>query len=200
MTFKAIVKAGLAATMLLAAPAFAESITWQYVDARYLQPSNSDTWGFSGEFSGHITDHLILQGRANRLERKDSDVDLKMSQMRYDLSVGWVFPFGDRAGLLVSGGYTHVDYSTEIGTYQEDAKTDAANFQAVFRARFARRFEAEGGLGMLVDDEDTSDVLWNLGLRWWASDAVSLMIGANGIDDFAGDDILYEVGFRFDLR
>ena len=200
MKIKTIVQGCLAATMLLATPVFAESLTWQYIDGRYLQPSNSDTWGFSGEVSGHITDNLILQGRANRLERKDSDVDLEMSQMRFDLSIGWVFSFSDQVGLLVSGGYTHVDYSTDIGDFEEEANTDAANFQAQLRARFARSLEAEAGLGVLVDDEDASDLLWNVALRWWASDAVAFQVGANGVEDFGGDDILYEVGFRFDLN
>ena len=200
MTIKSTMKACLVATTLLAAPAFAEELSWQYIDLRYLQPSNSDTRGFSGEVSGHITEKWILQGRANRLERKDSDVDLEMSQMRYDLVVGRTFAFAESVGMLVSAGYTHLDYSTEIGTFQQDEKSDAASVQAVLRGRFARHFEAEGGIGMLFDDEDTSDVLWNVALRWWASDAVSLTVGANGIEDFNGDDILYEIGFRFDLR
>ena len=205
MTIKSMAKICL--VLLLATPAYAEAsdyaggeISWQYIDLRYLQPSNSDTWGFSGEVSGHITEKWILQGRANRLQRKDKDVDLEMSQMRYDLAVGRTFAFTDRVGMLVSAGYTHIDYSTEIGTIQEDEKSDAASLQAVLRARFAGSFEAEGGIGMLFDDEDTSDVLWNVALRWWASDAVSLVVGANGTEEFDGDDILYEIGFRFDLR
>ncbi len=202
MTIKAMAKVCLTAVMLLAAPAFAETLTWQYIDVSYLQPSDSDTRGFSGEVSGHISDNWILQGRASRLELKESDVDLEMSQTQYDLKVGRVFAFGQRYAALISAGYTHLDYSTEIGSFQEDEKSDAANVQADLRARLTRRFEAEAGLGMLFDDKDTSDLLWNLGLRFWASDSISILLGANGIDssNFDGDDILYEVGFRFDLN
>jgi hypothetical protein len=196
-----MVTACLATTMLLASPAFAESLSWQYIDLRYLQPSDTDTRGFSGEVSGHISDNWLLQGRVNRIELKDSDVDLRMSQMRYDLVVGRTFAIGARAGVLVSAGYTHLDYSTDLGTFEEDEKSDAANVQAAIRARFAKRFEAEAGLGLLFDDKDTSDLLWNVGLRYWASESISLLIGATGAnsDSFA-DDILYEIGFRFDLR
>ena len=207
MTINSMAKICLAATMMLAVPGYAQAsdyaqgeISWQYIDLRYLQPSNSDTRGFSGEVSGHISEKWILQGRANRLQREDKDLDLEMSQMRYDLVVGRTFAFTDRVGMLISAGYTHLDYSTEIGTIQEDERSDAGNLQAVLRARFAGSFELEGGLGMLFDDEDTSDVLWNVAFRWWASDAVSLVVGANGTDEFDGDDILYEIGFRFDLR
>ena len=93
-----------------------------------------------------------------------------------------------------------MDYSTDIGTFEEEANTDAANFQALLRGRFARSFEAEAGLGVLVDDKDASDLLWNVALRWWASDAASVTVGANGVEEFGGDDIFYEVGFRFDLN
>lgn len=200
MTIKSTVNACLAALLLSAAPAFAESLSWQYIDVSYLQPSNGDTRGFSGEFSGHINDYWVLKGGANRIERKDSSVDLEMSQMRYDVAIGRVFSFTEAVGALVSLGYTHIDYSTEILDFEQDEDLDAANLEFTLRGRFARQLEGEAGLGLLVDDKDTSDVLWNLGLRWWPADMVSVGIGANGTDSFDGDDILYEIGFRFDLR
>lgn len=201
MTIKSTLKVCLASTMLLASQAFAEPLTWQYIDFRYLQPSDTDTRGLSGEVSGHITTNWLLQGRVSRLELEEKDLDLEMSQTRYDLMVGRVFPFGEKYAAFLSAGYTHLDYATNIGTLDEDESTDAANVQALMRARFTKRFEAEGGLGILIDDKDTSDLVWNVGLRFWATDSISLMIGANGIDseDFA-DDILYEIGFRYDLR
>jgi len=169
---------------------------------RYQQPSDSSTRGLAGEVSGHISKNWILQGRASRIRLKESDLDLEMTQMRYDLAVGRVFSFNDRFATLVSAGYTHLDYSAEIGSFEDDAKDHAANIQADLLARITDKLEIEAGLGILVDDKDTSDLLWNAGLRYWASKSVSILIGAKGInnDSFDGDDILYEIGFRFDLK
>lgn len=202
MTIKSIACVCLATTILLAQHAFAETLSWQYLDAAYLQPSDDSTRGFAGEVSGHISNNWILQGRVGRLELKESALDLRMSQTRYDLAVGRVFTFSQKFAALVSAGYTHLDYSTDIGTFEEDANNDAGNIQIDLRASLTKWLEAEAGLGMLFDDKDTSDLLWNAGLRFRASESVSVLIGANGIDSesFAGDDTLYEIGFRFDLR
>lgn len=188
--------------MFLASSAFADTLSWQYLDVRYLQPSDDSTRGFSGEVSGHITNNWVLQGRASRLRLKESALDLEMSQTRYELAVGRLFSFNNRFSALISAGYTHLEYSTEIGTFDEDTSDDAGNVQIDLRAGITNKFIAEAGLGMLFDDKDTSDLLWNAGLRYQAAESVSFLIGASGSnsDSFAGDDILYEIGFRFDLR
>ncbi len=202
MTLKTMVKVCLATMMFLASGAFADTLSWQYLDARYLQPSDDSTRGFSAEVSGHITKNWILQGHASRLRLKESELELEMSQTRYELAVGRLFSFNNRFAALISAGYTHLEYSTEIGTFDEDASDDAGNIKVDLRASIADKFVAEAGLGMLFDDKDTSDLLWNAGLRYRASESVSFLIGASGTnsDSFAGDDILYEIGFRFDLR
>jgi hypothetical protein len=200
VTIKITLKVCLATAIFLGSNAFADPLSWQYLDLRYVQPSDDSTRGFSAEVSGHISKNWILQARANRLQLKESALDLEVSQSRFDIAAGRLFSFGDRFSALVSAGYTHLEYSTEIGTFDEDASDDAANVQVALRAAITDWFIAEGGLGMLFDDKDTSDLLWNLGLRFRASESVSFLIGANGIDSsFAGDDILYEIGFRFDL-
>lgn len=200
VTIKTTVKICLATTMFLASGAFADPLSWQYLDLRYLQPSDDSTRGLAGEVSGHISKNWILQGRASRLELKESALDLEMSQTRFDLAVGRLFSLSNRVAVLASAGYTRLEYTTEFGTFDEDASDDAANIQVTLRAMITNKFEAEAGLGMLFDHKDTSDLLWNAGLRYWASDRVSVLIGASGVDSgFQGDDILYQIGFRFDL-
>lgn len=202
MTIKTTIKACLATTMFLASGAFAEPLSWQYLDLRYLQPSDDSTRGLAGEVSGYISKNWVLQGRASQLRLKESALDLEMSQTRYDLAVGRLFSWGNRYSALVSAGYTHLEYATEIGTFEEDLSDDAANVQFDLRAMITEKFVAEAGMGLLVDHKDTSDLLWNAGLRYRASESVSVLVGLSGItsDTFEGDDILYQIGFRFDLR
>ena len=71
----------------------------------------------------------------------------------------------------------------------------------MLRAALTAALEAEGSIGLLFDDEDTSDPLWSAGLRYWFTPSASLLVGANGIasDAFDSDDVLYEIGFRFNL-
>ena len=70
------------------------------------------------------------------------------------------------------------------------------------RAGFTDKFEAEASVGMLFDDEDTSDLLWNAGLRYQITAPLSVLLGVSGsnADAIDSDDLLYEIGFRFDLH
>lgn len=202
MNIKTTLKLGLVAVTLFATNAFADDVNWQYLDARYQQPSDSDIEGVAGEVSGHISKNWILQARANRLRLQDRALDLEMFQTQIDLSVGRIFSFHDRVSMALTAGYTRVQYETEIGGIDEDRGDDVANVRFALRAKIVGRLEAEGSVGMLFDDEDTSDVLWSAGLRYGITPPISVMIGASGIDSdtFDSDDVLYEIGFRFDLQ
>ena len=70
------------------------------------------------------------------------------------------------------------------------------------RAGFTDKFEAEASVGMLFNDEDTSDLLWNAGLRYRITAPLSVLLGVSGsnADAIDSDDLLYEIGFRFDLH
>ncbi len=206
VTHRTVLKIGvIAATLIapnLAPKAFAENFSWQYIDARYQQPSDSKTKGFAGEVSGNISKNWVVQSRANRLQLKDNDLDLELSQTRIDLSVGRVFNLGSRTSALVSAGYTRLQYDLELSSFSEDYGDDAANAQVAFRAKLADRFDGEVSLGMLFDGDDTSDLLWNAAIRYRMYPNLSFTLGANGVDadNFDSDDVLYEIGFRFDLQ
>jgi len=201
VTSKIFLKICATAAVMIVSNAHAGDFSWQYVDARYQQPSDSNVWGFGGEVSGHITENWILQSRANRLQLRDSDVDLEISQTRIDLSVGRKFDLGRRVSTLVSAGYTRLQYDLELGDLSEDTGDDVANAQIALRARLSDRFDGELSTGILFDEDDTSDLLWNVALRYRLYPMLSFTLGANGVDadNFESDDVLYEVGFRFDL-
>ncbi len=181
--------------------AAADALTWQYLDARYQQPSDDSTRGGAAQVSVEANEHWVVQGGVGHVRLKESNPDLKVSQTRYDLSVGRVFDLGERVSALVSAGYTYLQYDTEVGALDLDERDHAANAQIVLRAALTAALEAEGSIGMLFDDEDASDPLWSAGLRYWFTPSASLLVGANGIasDAFDSDDVLYEVGFRFNL-
>lgn len=199
-----ILKAGAGALLLAALPgtSAAEALTWQYLDARYQQPSDDSIRGAAAQVSVHASDRWVVQAGAGHVRLKESSPDLKVSQTRFDLSLGRVLPLGQRASALVSVGYTHLRYETDVGAFADDGRDHAGNVQFTLRAALTERIEAEAAVGMLFDDADTSDPLWNAGVRYRVTPAASLLIGANGIasDAFDGDDILYELGFRFDLN
>ncbi|NBC22349.1 MAG: outer membrane beta-barrel protein [Gammaproteobacteria bacterium] len=190
-----------AAVTLLSAGARAEGLTWQYLDARYQQPSDDSIRGGAATVSVEATDNWVVQGGASYVRLKESNPDLKVSQRRIDLSVGRVFDLGERVSLLASAGYTHLRYDVKVGTVDVDGRDHVGNAQLILRAALSQRLEAEGSIGLLFDDEDTSDALWNAGLRYRFTPAASVLLGANGIasDAFDGDDVLYEIGFRFEL-
>lgn len=196
-----MLKIGAIAASFITSNAFADELSWQYIDARYQQPTDSNIKGFAGEVSGYISKNWVIQSRANRLELTDSDLDLELSQTRIDLSVGRLFNFG-RTSTLVSAGYTRLQYDLELSSFSEDYGDDVANAQVAFRARMTDKFDGEFSVGVLFDDEDTTDLIWNAALRYRMFPNLSFTLGANGIDDenFESDDILYEIGFRFDLR
>lgn len=189
------------AACLASSSALAEGISWQYLDARYQQPSDDSTRGVAGQVSVNMSQNWVMQGGASYVRLKESDPDLKVGQTRFDLSVGRVFDLGGRASALVSAGYTHLKYEVDAGDFEEDADDNLGNVQVVLRALLTSRLEAEGSVGMLFDDEDTSDALWSAGLRYRFTPSASVLLGANGIasEAFDSDDILYELGFRFDL-
>lgn len=195
-----ILSAGLAA-LLLSGVGRADGITWQYLDARYQQPADDDTRGVAGQLSVNIAPKWVIQSGASYVRLKESSPDLKVSQTRLDLSVGRVFDFSDRVSALLSAGYTHLRYDVNVGEFDGAARDNLGNLQVILRAVLARRLEAEASLGMLFDDEETSDALWNAGVRYHLTPSASVLVGANGIasDAFDSDDVLYEIGFRFDL-
>ncbi|MEQ8858071.1 MAG: outer membrane beta-barrel protein [Pseudomonadales bacterium] len=186
---------------LLAGSAAADPITWQYLDARYQQPSDDSIRGVAGQLSVNVSDNWVLQGGASYVRLKESSPDLEVSQRRLDLSVGRVLALGARASALLSAGYTHLHYKTDVGTFAVDGNDHAGNVQLTLRAALTDRLESEASVGLLFDDQDTSDMLWNAGLRYRVTPSASVLIGANGTagDAFDADDILYEVGFRFEL-
>lgn len=188
-------------TMFLAASAFADGLSWQYLDVRYQQPADDNTQGLAAELSGHIAKNWVLQTRVSYLQLEESALDLEMSQARFDLAVGRVFTLGDRFAAIVSAGYTRLEYRMDLGTFSDDAGEHAGNVQLGLRTGITKKFEAEASVGMLFDDEDTSDLLWNASLRYRAIPALSFLLGVSGVesDVFDSDDILYEIGFRFDL-
>ena len=202
MNIETTLKLCLVATTLCTTNVFAEGLNWQYLDARYQQPSDSNIEGVAGEISGHISKNWILQSRASRLRLRERTLDLEMAQTRIDLSVGRVFSLHDRVAMALTAGYTRLQYETEFGGIEDDRGDDVGNVQFALRAKIVGRLEAEASVGMLFDDEDTSDVLWSAGLRYGIISPISIMIGASGIDSdtFDSDDILYEIGFRFDLQ
>ena len=202
MNIKTTLTLGLVATTMFATNAFADDVNWQYLDARYQHPSDSDIEGVAGEVSGHISKNWILQARASRLRLRERALDLEMSQTRIDLSVGRVFSFHERVSMALTAGYTRLQYETELAGIDDDTGDDVGNVQLALRAKVVGNLEAEASVGMLFDEEDTSDVLWSAGLRYAITPPISVMIGASGIDSdtFDSDDILYEIGFRFDLQ
>lgn len=194
--------AACGAALLLGAPgAMAGGITWQYLDARYQQPSDDSTRGVAGQVSVNVRPNWVVQSGVGYVRLKESNPDLKVSQTRFDVALGRVFDLGDRVSALLSAGYTHLSYDTEVGEFAADGDDDVGNVQLVLRAALTGRLETEAGIGMLFDDEDTSDALWSAGLRYRVTPSASVLIGANGIasDAFDSDDVLYELGFRFDL-
>ncbi|MCZ6656893.1 MAG: hypothetical protein O7C67_06320 [Gammaproteobacteria bacterium] len=201
VTIKTTAKMCLAATVLLASSAFAEGLSWQYVEVAYQQPSDHDIQGVEARFSGHVAKKWVLQGRVNRVRLKESAVDLEMSQTRFDVSMGRIFSLTNRLDALVSAGYTRLEYETELGTLKLDEGQHAGNVQFGLRTGITDKFEAEASLSMLFDDQDTSDLLWNARLRYRAIPVLSIVVGVSGIDSdvFDSNDILYEIGFRFDL-
>ncbi len=201
VSIKTTIKTCLAAIMLLASNAFADGLSWEYFDVLYQQPSNDDTQGFAAEGSGHIAKNWVLQSRVSRLHLKDSAIDLEMSQTRFDLSVGRVIALSNKFAALVSAGYTRLEYETEVAGFKDKTGDDTGNVQLGLRTSITDKFEAEASVGMLFDDKDTSDLLWNAKLRYRAYPSLSFLIGASGINNevFDSDDILYEIGFRFGI-
>ena len=102
----------------------------------------------------------------------------------------------------MSAGYTRLEFETEFGTFEDKAGEDAGNVQVGLRARINRQFEFEASAGVLFDDQHTSNLLWNAGVRYRAIPSLSVLMRVSGIDNelFDSDDLLYEIGFRFDLR
>ncbi len=188
--------------LVFSSGALADGLTWQYMDARYQRPSGDGVHGTAGQVSVYASENWVLQGGVAYARLKENDPDLKISQTRFDVALGRVLNLGDRASALLSAGYTHLRYDTDVGDFSVDGRDHVANAQLVVRAALTQRFEAEGSIGVLFDDEDASDPLWNAGLRYRITPAVSVLLGANGIasDAFDSDDILYEAGFRFDLQ
>ncbi len=202
MSIHKTLNAALPVLLALASPALADSLSWQYLDARYQQPSDDSTRGVAAQVSVEASNNWVVQGGVGYVRLKESDPDLKVSQSRFDLSVGRSFDVGSRVSALLSAGYTHLRYDTDVGVISVDGSDHAGNAQVIVRAALSQRLEAEGSVGMLFDDEDTSDALWNAGLRYRFTPAASVLVGANGIasEAFDSDDVLYEVGFRFDLN
>ena len=201
VTIKTTVRICLAATVFLASSALAEGVSWNYIDVAYQQPSGDDIQGVEARFSGQIAKKWVLQGRAGRQRLQESSVDLEISQTRFDVSAGRIFSFGNRFDALLSAGYTRLEYETDLGSLSIDEGQNAANVQFALRAAISDRFEAEASVGMLFDEDDNSDLLWNTSLRYRVIPVMSIVIGISGIDSevFDSNDILYEIGFRFDL-
>lgn len=192
---------GLAVTLLLPGAAAADPITWQYLDARYQQPSDDSIRGAAAQVSVNIAPKWVLQGGASHVRLKEGSPALKVSQTRLDVAAGRVFDLSGRVSALLTAGYTYLRYETDVGTFDVDGNDHAGNVQMTLRVALTERFETEARVGMLFDDADTSDLLWSAGLRYRVTPSASVLVGANGIasDAFDADDILYEVGFRFDL-
>lgn len=198
MTTQRFVRSCLALAFTSALGASAAEMSWNYGDIRYQQPDDENIRGGVGEISGHVTDHLLMQGRVNHLAYEEGD--LKISQTRYDLAVGWLFDLHDDFHAVVSGGYTHLDYTSQVQGFTGDASDHAGNVQVAVRGAFARWFEADAAVEMLFDDKSTSVLLWSTGVRYRFKPNVSVHLGMNGSEDSETlSDVVYTLGFRFDL-
>ncbi len=182
------------------APAAAE-ISWWYGDVNYQTTSDNDADGYDAEISGHIRRNWILQGRVNSLKLDEDEAEV--TQTQFDLLVGRVFRMSQKLDLMVAAGYTYVDFDADLelaGVNIEDS-ADLANVQVALRTELLRRLDAELKLGLLFDDEDTSDLLWETALRYHLGRNLAVHLGVRGSDqEYSYDDVVYELGFRFDLR
>lgn len=185
---------------LLAGPAAAAELNWWYGDMRYQRAEDSDVQGVAGEISGELSRHWVLQGRLNQIELDDDFA--RVTQRRSDLSLGYLLRLSNRLHALVSGGYTYLDYDADLTALamDVDGADHLANAQVALRALLLDRLELEGSLGLLADEEDTSDLLWSAALRYHLGKSVALQFGVVGSDEgYASDEVVYELGFRFDL-
>jgi len=197
---KGIVSALAALLCLLGGPAAASELNWWYGDMRYQRAEDSDVQGIVGEISGQLSRSWVLQGRLNQIELDDDFA--RVTQRRSDLSLGYVLRLSDRMHALVSGGYTYLDYDADLTALglSVDGADHLANAQIALRALLLDRLELEGSVGVLADDEDTSDLLWSAALRYHLGRSLALQFGVIGSDEgYASDEVVYELGFRFDL-
>ncbi len=192
--FAAVFFAQIAATC-----AQAEGLSWNYTQLSYQTPEDNDVEGISGELSVAISGNWILQGEVSYAE-DDGRNSLVLSQTRYDLRIGRVFPLNEQFSLLASAGYTHVEYRERLNGNNDHVGFDAANLQLGVRGRFGQRFEADAQLGVLVDEDDVSDLLYEVSVRYHVTDNVAVNLGIIGTEDATSfDEVMYELGFRFDL-
>ena len=184
---------------VLAGAVQAEGLSWNYTQLGYQKPDNKDVEGIAGEMSVAIAGNWVLQGGIGYIE-DDGYNSQVYSQTRYDLLVGRVFPLSDNISLIASAGYTHVEYRERLTGGNDSSGFDAANLQFGVRGRFGQRFEADAQVGVLVDEDDVSDLLYELGLRYHMTDNVAVNLAIIGTEEETSpDDVIYELGFRFDL-
>jgi hypothetical protein len=196
-----VMTAALALLALLGSGAAAAEISWWYADANYQTTEDNDADGIDFEISGHVRPRWVLQGRYNSLTLDDDSAEV--TQKQFDLLLGRVFRLSRNVEAMVGGGYTYVDYDADLqlANINVEESSDLGNVKAALRAEFWRRFDAELSLGLLFDDEDTSDLLWSTALRYHLGDHLALHLGVRGSDqDYSYDDVVYELGFRFDLK
>jgi len=200
MTTKGIVKIIALLAYAMSANAQASEITWGYVDTSYQSTSDNDTDGYLAEISGHVSKNWVLQSRVNHLKNNADNADV--SQTRFDIAMGRVFRLTNTVEALASAGYTYVDYEADFDSlsYSVDEGSSMLNIQLGLRAAFLNRFDAEATIGILADDEDTSDLLWSTVLRYHVAPTFAVQLGIDGSDqEYSYDDIVYRLGFRFDL-
>ncbi len=179
--------------------AHAEGLSWNYTQLSYQTPEDNNVEGIAGELSVAVSGNWILQGEVSYVE-DDGRNSLVLSQTRYDLRIGRVFPLSQQFSLLASAGYTHVEYRERLNGNNDHEGFDAANLQVGVRGQFGERFEADAQLGVLVDADDVSDLLYELAVRYHLTDNVAINLGIIGTEDATSfDEVMYEVGFRFDL-
>ena len=177
----------------------AERLNWTYLDIRYQQPEESNIDGVVGDVSANISPLWLIQGRIHHTSLDDGST-AQIDQTRYDVSVARLFPLGNRVAAVIGAGYTHIDTQTDIDRIKDNVSDHAGHVRAGIRAGLGERLEGEASVGMLFDEDDTSDPLWAVALRYYVTPGVAVHLGANGSDDNdATDNVLYELGIRFDL-
>lgn len=200
MMTKGLVRALSLLALLVAVDVHASDITWWYADASYQSTSDNDTDGYLAEVSGHVAKNWVLQSRVDHLGNNEDNVDV--TQTRFDLAVGRVFRLARNVEALASAGYTYVDFDADYNAldYTVDEGSSMMNMQLALRAVFFNRLDAEASIGILADDEDTSDLLWSTVLRYHVGQSFAVYLGVSGSDqEYSYDDVVYRLGFRFDL-
>ncbi len=180
-------------------PVQADVLSWNFTQVSYTRPADGDAQGIAAMVSANFARNWVVEGEVEHAE-DDSVSGGQIRQTRYDVGIGRVFPFTDRVSGIASVGLSHVEYTEKLAGDSNSIGFNAAYLKVGIRGRITDRLEADARVGILADDEDTSDLLYEAGVRYHFTHNFALSLGVVGSEgDASIDETLYRIGVRFDL-